>query len=178
MELTELNLNEEQTNGVQEYVKEVLRNEGDKIKTNYSKINDDYDNQIKELNTTIEDLKGKLPVEKSETELALEKRLKVVEDREKEAAKTERYNNLTSGLTDKGLSNELAKYLNIEGVEDLEAYIGEVANVIGKQLKSFKPSNTSHIPTNVTKEQFNKMGYMERIKIYNENKELYSLLSK
>lgn len=178
MELTELNLNEEQTNGVQEYVKEVLKNEGDKIKTDYSKINDDYDNQIKELNITIEDLKGKLPVEKSETELALEKRLKAIEDKEKEVSKKERYNNLNSGLTNKGLSNELAKYLNIEGVEDLEGYVDEVANVIGKQLKSFKPSNTSHIPTNITKEQFNKMGYMEKIKIYNENKELYNLLNK
>ena len=174
MELTELNLNEEQLKGVQEYVQA----EGDKIKTNYSKVNDDYDNQIKQLNTTIDDLKGKLPVEKSETELALEKRLKVIEDKEKEVANKERLNNLISGLTDKGISNELAQYLNIEGVEDLEAYIGEVANVIGKQLKSFKPSNTNHIPTNVTKEKFNKMGYMERIKIYNENKELYNLLSK
>lgn len=171
MELTELNLNEEQLKGVQEYVQSSLKNEGEKITK-------DYDEQIKGLSTTITDLKSKLPVEKSETELALEKRLKVVEDKEKEVSKKERFNNLTSGLTNKGLSDELAKYLNIEGVEDLEAYIGEVANVIGKQLKSFKPSNTNHIPTNVTKEQFNKMGYMERIKIYNENKELYNLLSK
>lgn len=180
MELNELNLTEEQLKGVQDYVQSSLQSEGDKIRTKYSKITSDYENQIKGLNETITDLKGKLPVEKTETEIELEKRLKAIEDREKELNRKEKYNNLTSTLTNKGLNGELAKYLNIDGIEEgetLETYIDGLVEVIGKTKNTFKPVNHNK-STNITKEDFKKMGYMDRMKLYKENNELYNLLSK
>ncbi|MGU8429467.1 hypothetical protein ACV3N5_14715, partial [Clostridium perfringens] len=61
--LEELNLSEEQLEGVQKY----LQSEGDKIRGKYSK-------QIKEL-------ESKLPKEKTEEELAFEKRVAELETR-------------------------------------------------------------------------------------------------
>lgn len=184
MELTELNLSEEQLTGVQDYIKEELakgvQSEGDKIRTKYSKITKDYEEQIKGLNDTIADLKGKLPIEKSEAEIELDKRLKALEDREKELNRKEKYNNITNALTDKGLNGELAKYLNIEGInegEDLETYLSGLVEVIGKTKNTFKPKNHVTQNNNITKDDFKKMNTMQRMKLYKENKELYDILS-
>lgn len=93
MELTELNLSEEQLTGVQT----ILQSEGDKIRTKYSK--------------EIEGLKAKIPVEKDEETLKFEKEKA---DFEKEKQQYE----LSKKLSDKGLSSELSKFINCEGVEE------------------------------------------------------------
>ncbi|NMF04333.1 hypothetical protein ACUH7Y_25000 [Clostridium beijerinckii] len=152
MELTELNLTEEQLQGVNS----ILQSEGDKIRTKYNK-------QIKEL-------EGKIPKEKTEEELAYEKEKA---DFEREKAQF----NLSKTLESNGLNSELAKYLNVgEGV-DLESYIKDLTNVIGKQTTTFKPSSHAN-NGGITKEQFNSMTYNERMNLYNTNKSLYDILSK
>jgi predicted metal-dependent hydrolase len=152
MELSELGLTEEQVNGVNS----ILQSEGDKIRTKYNK-------QIKEL-------EGKIPKEKTEEELNYEKE-KADFEREKSQF------NLQKQLSDKGLDSQLAKYLNVQGVEDLETYINEIADAIGKQTQTFKPSSHAN-NGGVTKEQFNSMNYSERMNLYNTNKSLYDILSK
>lgn len=171
MELTELNLSEEQLEGVNSYIQSYTQSEGDKIRGKYSK-------EIKTYETQIEELKGKLPVEKTPQELEFENRLKVIEDREKEVAKKEQLTNLQIQLSDKGLNGELAKYLSIAEGTDLETYLGELVEVISKQAtNTYKPkSHASN--TSITKEQFKKMNVMERTNLYNTNKELYDILSK
>ena len=67
MELNELNLTEEQLANVQKYV----QSETDKVRTKYSQ----------DLRTANEELAKYKPVEKSETEKALEARLKALEDK-------------------------------------------------------------------------------------------------
>lgn len=152
MELTELNLTDEQLTGVQN----VLQSEGDKIRTKYNK--------------TIKDLESKLPVEKSAEQIAYEKE---VADFKKEKSQFE----LSKALSDKGLNSELSKFLNTDGVEDLETYIKDLNSLIGGQ--NFVPNKGHSGGTgNITKEQFNKMNYIERQKLYLENKELYNILSK
>lgn len=152
MELTELNLSDEQLTGVNA----ILQSEGDKIRTKYNK--------------TIKDLEGKIPVEKTQETLDYEKE---VADFKKEKAKFE----LSKQLSDKGLNAELSKFLNTDGVEDLETYIKDLSSLIGgKDFVPNKGNNTTK--GNVTKEQFNKMNYMQRQKLYTENKELYNILSK
>lgn len=153
MELTELNLTEEQLTGVNS----ILQSEGDKIRTKYNK-------QIK-------DLESKIPKEKDEETLAYEKE-KADFEREKSQF------NLQKQLSDKGLDSQLAKYLNVQGVEDLETYISEVADVIGKQeTQTFKPSSHAN-NGGITKEQFNAMNYSDRMNLYSTNKNLYDILSK
>lgn len=162
MELTELNLSQEQLEGVNK----ILQSESDKIRTDYSK-------KIKEL-------EGRVPKEKSEAELSLEARLKVLEDKEKALAKKEQLSRLSDTLKSKGLDGELAKYLNISEGTDLETYIDEIAKVVGRQAsEAYKPkTHTDSNTGGVTKEQFNSMGYAERANLYNTNRELYDILSK
>lgn len=152
MELTELNLSEEQLAGVNS----ILQSEGNKIRTKYSK--------------EINDLKAKLPKEKTEEELAYEKEKA---DFKREKAQFE----LSKQLSDKGLNAELSKFLNTDGVEDLETYISDLNKLLGG--KDFVPSKGhNNGASNITKEQFSKMNYMERQKLYIENKDLYNILSK
>ncbi len=158
--LEELNLTTEQLEGVQKFV----QGENDKIRTKYCK-------QIKEL-------EGKLPKEKSEEELAFEKRVAELETREKELAKKERLTTAKGILSNKGLDSQLTDYLNFEGVEDLETYVDNIAKVVGKQAKSYIPKGHEKAEGNITKEQFSKMSYTERCNLYDTNPKLYEILSK
>lgn len=159
--LDELNLTTEQLEGVQKYVQA----EGDKIRTKYSK-------QIK-------DLESKVPKEKTEEELAFEKRVKELETREKEIARKEMLTNAKGILAGKGLDGQLADYLNLEGVENLETYVDDIAKVLVKQTKnSYVPKGHEKADGNITKEQFRAMNYTERCNLYETNKQLYDILSK
>ena len=159
MELKELNLSEEQLQGVNK----VIQSETDKVRTEYSK-------KIKEL-------EGKLPVEPTEEEKALQERIKALDEREKALAKKEVEANLQGKLKDKGLNEQLAKYLNVEGVEDLETYLEEVAKVVSNQIEGYKPRGHES-SVGVTKEQFSKMSYVERMNLFETNRQLYDTLSK
>ncbi|WP_195979951.1 hypothetical protein [Clostridium butyricum] len=162
MELNELNLNEEQMSGVQK----IIQSKEDKLRTEYTK-------QIK-------DLKAKLPVEKSETEIELESRLKALEDKEKALKEQEQQAKLNKSLEEKGLNPQLSNYLNMNGVEDLGTYLDELFNiVVGEEKKNtYKPSNHNSTNGGVTKEEFDKMGYKERLDLYNSDRDLYNSLSK
>lgn len=155
MELTELNLSEEQLKGVQEYLQTNLQSEGDKIRTKYSK--------------EIKDLQAKLPIEKTAEELAKEKEY---EDFKKEKAEFE----LSKALEGKGLDSKLAKYINMQGVEDLETYLKDFSDIIGSN-NSFKPNKGNPTNKELSKEDFSKMSYHERLNLYNTNKDLYRILS-
>ena len=158
--LEELNLTTEQLECVQKYV----QGETDKVRTKYSK-------QIK-------DLESKVPREKTEEELAFEKRVAELETREKELAKKERLTTAKGILSSKGLDTQLTDYLNFEGVEDLETYVDNIAKVVGKQAKGYVPKGHEKAEGNITKEQFSKMSYTERCNLYDTNPKLYEILSK
>lgn len=159
--LEELNLTEEQM----EVVNKALQSEGDKVRTEYSK--------------KIKDLEGKLPKELSADEKVLQERIKAIEEKEKALQQKELTNNLQAKLKDKGLNEQLANYLNIQGVEDLETYITDIAKVINVQLDdSYKPKDHERHDSKITKEQFHAMNYVEKMNLYNTNKTLYDALSK
>lgn len=158
--LEELKLTEEQLQGVNK----VIQSETDKVRTEYSK-------KIKEL-------ESKLPVEPTEEEKALQERIKALEERERAIAQKEFETELQGKLKDKGLNEQLAKYLNVEGVEDLETYLEEVAKVVGNQIEGYKPRGHEGNSTKITKEQFSKMSYVERMNLFENNRALYDALSK
>lgn len=160
MDLTELNLTDVQLEGLKGH----LQSEGDKIRTEYSK--------------RIKDLELKLPVEPTEEEKAYQDRVKALEDREKALAKKEFDTDFQGKLKDKGLNSELAKYLNCEGVENLETYIEEISKVIGSQIEGYKPKDHETKSSKTTKEEFSRMGYVERTNLYNTNPTLFEALSK
>lgn len=157
--LEELKLTEEQLQGVNK----VIQSETDKVRTEYSK-------KIKEL-------ESKLPKEMTPEEKALDEKIKALEERERAIAQKEFETELQGKLKDKGLNEQLSKYLNVQGVEDLETYLEEVAKVIGNQIEGYKPRGHES-SVGVTKEQFSKMSYVERMNLFETNRQLYDTLSK
>lgn len=188
MDIKELGLNDEQLKGVQDYVtNEVsktkegfkdyvsqedlnknIQRECDKIRTNYSK----------KLKDATDELNKYKPVEKSEAEIEMEKRLKILEDKEKEVAQKEKVLNVSNKLEEKGLPKQLSKYL--VGAEDLETSITEIKELFNNaQINNgFKPEQHKSKEDSITKEQFQKMGVMDRMNLFRTNEELYKKLSK
>ena len=163
MELKDLNLSDEQMALVSKYV----QSETDKVRTDYSK-------KLKDANDEITRLK---PVEKSETEKALEARISALEAREKEIANKEKAMTIADKLKEKELPTELAKYLNVG--EDVDKTIEDLGSMFGNYFLSGsnKPSN-HNTNKGITKEDFKKMSYSERAKLYSENPTLYHALNK
>lgn len=157
----------------EEDVKKLIQSETDKVRGKYSK-------ELKELQ---KELEGYKPKEKSESELQLEQRLKAVEDKEKEIVNKEKSLKALETLKNNGLDGQLVKYLNLQGVEDLESYIKEVADIVIKHTNkslldnSFIGNKHKTQKDVVTKEQFGKMSYLERVNLFKSNAELYKKLS-
>lgn len=155
----------------EEEVNKLKQSAEDKVRTEYTK-------RIKALESELKEYK---PKTLTEEEKSLQDKLKAIEDKEKELAKKEMEFKMAETLENNGLTKQLAKYLNLQGVEDIESYVGEVKEILNNHLtnNSFKPNKHSNNNNNtITKEEFKKMDYSKRIKLYNTNKELYNLLSK
>jgi hypothetical protein len=162
MELNELNLTEEQLAFVRKYV----QSETDKIRTDYSQ----------KLRTANDELAKYKPAEKSETEKALEQRLKALEDREAQLAAKERSQQIASKIKAKGLPEELVQYLSIG--ENIDEDVEKVGAALGNYFLNSNYKPESHASNKgITREQFSKMSYMERSKLYKENPELYKMLT-
>ena len=163
MELKDLNLSDEQMALVSKYV----QSETDKVRTDYSK-------KLKDANDEITRLK---PVEKSETEKALEERISALEAKEREIANKERAMTIADKLKEKELPTELAKYLNVG--DDMDKTIEELGSVFGNYFLNGtnKPGN-HQTNKGITKADFKKMSYAERAKLYAENPTLYNALNK
>lgn len=146
-------------------VQQVVQAECDAVRTEYS--------------AKIKELEQYKPVEKTQAELELEARIKILEEREKAIAEKESEEQFTTKFESKGLPKQLAKYFNRQGVEDVETYLEEISNVFNElQLNnSFKPNEHKGSKDVITKEQFKAMGYSERVKLMKTNRPLYDKLS-
>jgi hypothetical protein len=163
MTIEELGLSEEQLNGVNK----LIQGAEDRIRTDYSK-------RLKDVNDEL--LKYK-PVEKSDTEKALEQRISALETKEKELADKERAMTIADKLKEKGLPSELANYLNVG--DNVDKTVESVGAMFGNYFLegTNKPSN--HVSNKgLTKQDFRKMSYSDRAKLYAENPTLYQALSK
>ncbi|SHK06333.1 hypothetical protein [Paramaledivibacter caminithermalis] len=147
--------NLEKDNYTKEEVTKLLQSETDKVRTEYSK-------KVKEL-------ESKLPPEKSEKELELEKK-------EQELLAKERHFKVRETLEKNQLPSELAKFLTAE--EDVESVVSELSEVLNQHIlnNSYKPTSKKN-NDGITKEQFAKMGYLERMSLFESNPELYNKLS-
>ena len=97
---------------------------------------------------------------------------------EKEQA--ELLNSNVRKLKDVGLNTDLARFIKEDSDIDFfknlinDSVKAEVKNKLGHS--SYKLPAVDNNMNTITKEQFNKMGYKERLKLYNEDKELYEKL--
>lgn len=153
----------------EEELQKKVQSAEDRIRTEYSK----------KIKTLEEELKRLKPKEKTEAEIELEKRIQALENKEKELQKKELEIQVSKTLENNGLPSQLANFIKMEGVEDVESYLTEIKEVLNKHLvnNSYKPKNHSSNKTSITKEQFKKMSLLEKQKLYRENEALYNKLA-
>ena len=82
-------------------------------------------------------------------------------------------------LKEVGLNTDLARFIKEDS--DIDFFKNLINDSVKTEVKqklghsSYKPPVDNNLNT-ITKEQFNKMGYKERLNLYNTNKELYEKL--
>ena len=113
-----------------------------------------------------------------------QKQMKALQDEIKqmkaEKAENERIKANAIKLKDKGLNTDLAKYINEDS--DIEFFENLINSTVDSKVKE-KLSDSAYKPPigeneTITKEQFDKMSYTEKLNLYNTDKELYKSLSK
>ena len=83
-------------------------------------------------------------------------------------------------LKEQGLNTDLARFIKEDS--DIDFFKNLINDSVKTQIQqklgksSYKPPVVDNNLNTITKEQFNKMGYKERLKLYNEDKELYEKL--
>ena len=166
MDLTTLNLSPEQTLELEGHITGITQSETDKVRTEYTKKSKLIEDEL---------VKYK-PVDKSESEIALDTRLKALEDKEKEVLGKEKMLDINSKLTEQGLPSQFSKYLL--NSEDVETEITSLKEMFNNSTLNggFKP--TDHKANSITKEQFKGMSYSERATLSTKNPELYKQLAK
>ena len=163
MNIEELNLSDE----TKAQVEKLIQSETDRVRTEYSQ----------KLKTVNEELSQYKPKEKSDAEKALEDRISALEAKEKELANKEKAMTIANKLKEKELPEGLAKYLSVG--DDVDKAIDEVGALFGNYFLSGSNKPSNHTTNKgITKKDFQKMGYMERTKLFQENPTLYEALNK
>ena len=99
---------------------------------------------------------------------------------EAEKAESLRLETNRNKLKENGMNTDLARFIKEDSDIDFfknlinDSVKAEVKNKLGNS--SYKPPVVDNNLNTITKEQFNKMGYKERLNLYNTNKELYEKL--
>lgn len=163
MELNIEGLTQEQI----EAVTKLVQSETDKVRTKYSS----------ELKTVNDELAQYKPKQKSDAEKALEERITALENREKELASKEKAMTIANKLKEKGIPTELAQYLSVG--DNVDETVEKVGALFGNYFLDGTSKPTNHnTHKGITREDFKRMGYAERAKLYSENPELYNALNK
>ncbi len=180
----------------EEVINKIMTENGKDVTSLKAKV-DDLTEQINVKDTTISEKNNKIAeLEKVDVE--------AIKSAEYERGKTEGSKEIEvfkkQNALDKALSKYkakdigiLSKMLDMEKVKYNDKF--EIVEGLEEQINSIKEShdylfeNDNPLPTftgsikqpektQITKEVFNKMGYQDRLKLYNENKELYDQLKK
>ena len=151
----ELNLNDEQKGTLEKF----QQSTEDRIRTTYSE-------KIKGLEDELSKVKPK--------ELTDDQ--KKIQELEAELNQTK----FTNKLKTLGVSDEFASYLKSD--IDLDKFSKFYDTLKSKTVSNgqenfFVPNQNQNNGAGITKEQFHKMSYDEKVKLYTENSELYSQLS-
>ena len=159
MDFDELNLTDEQLEALQKHI----QSETDKVRTKYSQ----------EIKGLTEELAKYKPKEKTLEEKALEDRIAALEAKEAELSNREQLMNLQSKLKERGLNPELAQYLTFpedkqdESLNQISGFFLGDANI---------PKGHSN-GAGLSKDDFRKLNYAEKARLYQENPKLYEALS-
>ena len=123
----------------------------------------DYENQVKQLQTQLQ-----------QTQLDSALKIALLE------AKASDIDYMTFKLKEKGQSLELGEDGKIKGIDDLITGLKVQfptqfdAAAMGRKVEPLPLPERNTTQASMTKEEFNKMGYDSRVKLKNENPELYN----
>lgn len=151
----------------QEDVDKKVQSECDKLRTKYVKEIKDLQEQIKKLS----------PVEKSESEIAIENRLAELEKAQEEVNAQKAFLSLQDTLQGKGIDKSLATYLKAD--VDVDAFVAAFNNAMKEVTKT-----TGYVPDShnagdkITAEEFRSWSYDQRAELYTKNPTLYQKLVK
>lgn len=149
----------------QEDVDKKVQSECDRLRTSYSK-------QIKNLEDKIKEL---TPVELSDTEKELNRRIEELEKSQKEVESQKAFLSLQDTLQGKGIDKALATFLKAD--VDVDAFVTAFNSAMKEVTKT-----TGYVPDShnagdkITAEEWGKMKYSEKEKISRENPELFKRL--
>ena len=142
-----------------------IKNAEDELHKKYSKQIEDLEAQIKKLS----------PVEKSEAEIALEKRIAALEASEKDIADRERKIAVQEKLSANGLDKSLADFIKDDA--DVDKLSSLVDGIVKTRMKSngYVPSDHSS-DDKVTPEEFAKWPYSKKAEFAERHPEAYKRL--
>lgn len=142
------------------------------IKDVEDKVKGEYSKQIKDLESKVKELS---PLEKSEYEIAMEKRIAALEESEKAVAERERKIAVQEKLSASGLDKTLADYIKDDA--DVDALTTLVDGIVKSRMKSngYVPSDHSS-DDKVTPEEFAKWTYSQKAEFAERHPESYKRL--
>ena len=143
-----------------------------KIKSAEDELHKKYSKQIEDLEVQIKKLS---PVEKSEAEIALEKRIAELEKSEKDIADRERKIAVQEKLSANGLDKSLADFIKDDA--DVDKLSSLVDGIVKTRMKSngYVPSDHSS-DDKVTPEEFAKWPYSKKAEFAERHPEAYKRL--
>lgn len=143
-----------------------------KIKSAEDELHKKYSKQIEDLEAQIKKLS---PVEKSEAEIALEKRIVALEKSEKEIADRERKIAVQEKLSANGLDKTLADYIKDDA--DVDKLSSLVDGIVKGRMKEngYKPVDHSSDDA-ITPEEFNKWPYSKKAEYAERHPEAFKRL--
>lgn len=180
----------------EEVINKIMTENGKDVTSLKAKV-DDLTEQINVKDTTISEKNNKIAelekvdveaIKTAEYERGKNEGSKEIEVFKKQNALDKalsKYKAKDTGILSKMLDMEKVKYNDkfeiVEGLEDQINSIKESHDYLfdsDNPLPTFTGNIKQPEKTQITKEVFNKMGYQDRLKLYNENKELYDQLKK
>lgn len=196
--LEELEIGEGKVKLSKEEIKSIIAKHGEYIKTETEKVEKQYKEEINEYKTTIDDLKEQIKNAPKSDELeSLKGKIADYEQKEadriaKQKAKEEDdilTKNIVEVIGDKKFVNDYTKNSIINEVKTAlkdNANLGKSAKDLFEQITNGKdgifanpnqvidmPSVDENVETTISKEDFNKMGYKERLELKSSNPELF-----
>ena len=196
--LEELEIGEGKVKLSKEEIKSIIAKHGEYIKTETEKVEKQYKEEISEYKSTIDDLKEQIKNAPKSDELeSLKGKIADYEQKEadriaKQKAKEEDdilTKNIVEVIGDKKFVNEYTKNSIINEVKTAlkdNANLGKSAKDLFEQITNGKdgifanpnqvidmPSVDENVETTISKEDFNKMGYKERLELKSSNPELF-----
>lgn len=196
--LEELEIGEGKVKLSKEEIKSIIAKHGEYIKTETEKVEKQYKEEISEYKSTIDDLKEQIKNAPKSDELeSLKGKIANYEQKEadrmaKQKAKEEDdilTKNIVEVIGDKKFVNDYTKNSIINEVKTAlkdNANLGKSAKDLFEQITNGKdgifanpnqvidmPSIDENTETTISKEDFNKMGYKERLELKSSNPELF-----